>query len=61
MLCNLEYHRFFADSVNVNRHSESAKKYISNKVLNKQLLQKYDFKVSYADKIIKTIQQPTEV
>ena len=33
-LCNLDFKRFFADSVNVEKHNKVTKKYINEKILN---------------------------
>ena len=60
-LCNLNYHRFIADSVNVKKYDELSKKYIHEKILKESNYYKnMILKVSEIDKIIKTIQQPTD-
>ncbi len=60
-LCNLNYHRFIADSVDVKKYNESSKKYIHEKILKESNYYKnMILKVSEIDKIIKTIQQPTD-
>ena len=42
-LCNLNYHRFIADSVDVKKYDESSKKYIHEKILKTR-----NFKFSHA-------------
>ena len=60
-LCNLNYHRFIADSVDVKKFDESSKKYIHEKILKESNYYKnMILKVSEIDKVIKTIQQPTD-
>ena len=60
-LCNLNYHRFIADSVNVNKYDESSKKYIHEQILNDSNYYKnMILKLSEVDKIIELIQQPTD-
>ena len=60
-LCNLNYHRFIADSVDVKKYDESSKKYIHEKILKESNYYKnIILKVSEIDKVIKTIQQPID-
>ena len=60
-LCNLKYHKFIADSVDVNQHSETSKKYINAKMLKESNYYKnMILKLSEVDQIIKIIQQPTD-
>ena len=60
-LCNLNYHRFIADSVDVKKFDESSKKYIHEKILKESNYYKnMILKVSEIDKVIKTIQQPID-
>ena len=60
-LCNLNYHRFIADSVDVNKYDESSKKYIHEQILNDSNYYKnMILKLSEVDKIIELIQQPTD-
>ncbi len=55
-LCDLKYHRFLADSVDVNKHNEITKKYINEKVLKESNYYKnMILKLSDVDKIIKII------
>ncbi|MDC0233299.1 glycosyltransferase family 61 protein, partial [Pelagibacteraceae bacterium] len=60
-LCNLNYNRFFADTVNVKTHHVSSKKYIHTNILKESNYYKnMILKLSEVDKIIKIIQQPTD-
>ena len=60
-LCNLKYHRFIADSVDVKEHNNLSKKYIHKKILKESNYYKnMILKLSEVDKIIKFIQQPTD-
>ena len=60
-LCNLSYHSFIADSVDVKKHDKRAEKYIHHSMLQKSNYYKnMILKLSEVDKIIKTIQQPAD-
>ena len=60
-LCNLNYHRFIVDSVDVKKHEESTKKFIHDKILKESNYYKnMILKLSEIDQIIKIIQQPTD-
>ena len=60
-LCNLNYHRFICESVDVKKYDESSKKYIHEKILKESNYYKnMILKVSEIDKVIKTIQQPID-
>ena len=60
-LCNLKYYRFTADSVDVEKHTDSIKKYINEKMLNESNYYKnIILKLSELDEIIRVIQQPTD-
>ena len=60
-LCDLNYLKFHADSVNVDKHSDSAEKYINKKILNESNFYKnMILKLSEFDEIIKKTQQPID-
>ncbi len=60
-LCNLNYRRFIADSVDVKKYNETSKKYIHKQMLKESNYYKnMILKLSEVDKIIKIIQQPTD-
>tara|TARA_Y100001970_G_C14219887_1_gene852014 strand:+ start:526 stop:1584 length:1059 start_codon:yes stop_codon:yes gene_type:complete len=60
-LCKLNYHRFTADSVDVNKYDDLIKKYIHKKILKESNYYKnMILKLSEVDKIIKIIQQPID-
>ncbi len=60
-ICNLNHLKFFADPIDVKKHSESSKKYIHEKILNESNFYKnMILKLSEVDEIIKIIQQPTD-
>ena len=60
-ICNLEYHKFICDSVDVKNHLQISKKYIHESMLNKSnFFKNMILKLSDFDVILKKIQQPTE-
>ncbi len=60
-ICNLNYIKFFADPIDIKKHSESSKKYIHEKMLKESnFYRNMILKLSEVDEIIKIIQQPTD-
>ncbi len=60
-LCNLNYHRFIADTVDTKKYDKLSTKYIHEKILKESNYYKnMILKLSEVDKIIKIIQQPIE-
>ena len=60
-LCNLNYHKFLVDSVDVETHNLITRKYIHKKILEESNYYKnIILKLSELDEIIKNIQQPTD-
>ena len=57
----MKHKKIFADTVNVEKHTELTKKYIDERMLNNSNYYKnLILKLSELDNIIKLIQQPTD-
>ena len=60
-ICNIKYHKFVCDSVDVKKHNQISKKYIHQSMLKESNFYKnMILKLSDIDKIIKEIQHPAE-
>ena len=60
-ICNLNYHKFFCDSVDVKNHNQTTKKYIDKSMLkDSNFYKNMILKLSDVDLILKEIQHPTD-
>ena len=60
-ICNIKYHKFVCDSVDVKNHNQISKKYIHQSMLkDSNFYKNMILKLSDIDKIIKEIQHPAE-
>ena len=60
-ICNLNYHKFLCDSVDVKNHNEKSQKYIHQSMLkDSNFYKNMILKLSDVDQILKEIQHPTE-
>jgi len=60
-ICNLDYHKFECDSVDVKNHDKISKKYIHESMLNdSNFFKNMILNLSDVEAILKKIQQPTE-
>ena len=60
-ICNLDYHKFICDSVDVKNHNQTSKKYIHESMLkDSNFFKNMILKLSDVDVILKKIQQPTD-
>ena len=60
-ICNLDYHKFICDSVDVKNHNQISKKYIHESMLkDSNFFKNMILKLSDVDVILKKIQQPTD-
>ena len=60
-ICNLNYHKFLCDSVDVKNHNQTSTKYIHHSMLkDSNFYKNMILKLSDVDLILKEIQHPTE-